>query len=271
LPRAKSRQAAKKLPTLDVRLARLNKPQQNARYYAITLTADAALNVTFATQTIWVGWADGEMRHELRKARWVGAEFAKLWQLLRQPFSYIHTPDELMLFLLGGGNALVEKELADQVFHHQLAADVALPHGRMPGFVGADMFEKSAFRRAPTPKIRMQVIKRDNRRCRICGRRPDDDTDIVLHVHHIHPWNEGGVTDPSNLITLCHTCHNGLMPHKDKELYSYISSGSDEFGSSSAEFKDGVASYRRAGFFGVNAAASKDRDRDSQIKRGGQR
>ena len=39
--------------------------------------------------------------------------------------------------------------------------------------------------------------------------------DIELHVHHIVPWGNGGITEIENLVTLCSTCHDGLDPHFD--------------------------------------------------------
>ena len=119
------------------------------------------------------------------------------------------------------------------------------------GFMGRGMFDETAFRRAPTPKIRMQVLKRDDRRCRICGRRPDDNSDLELHIHHIRPWEKGGITDPSNLITLCHTCHKGLMPHADHQLFDYLSKTPDDPVQAVAQdFRRSVANYRKVGFFG---------------------
>lgn len=89
----------------------------------------------------------------------------------------------------------------------------------------------------------MAVLCRDNRRCRVCGRRPDDDVDIVLEVHHIRPWAKGGATEMSNLITLCHTCHAGLDPHFDRGLFDYV----DPFDATQllSCFERGVANYRR--------------------------
>jgi HNH endonuclease len=240
----------KDTPNLDERLTALNKPREGCLYFAITLTADENFKVVFGTQTQWAGWADPEMRHELREARLVYPEFVKLWIALEQPYAIIHTIDELTLFLVGGGNALVEENLAKQVFGEVLSARVSIPHGPA-GFLGPGMFESTAFRRAPTPKIRMQVLNRDDRRCRICGRRPDDNTDLVLHVHHIRPWEKGGVTDPTNLITLCHTCHSGLMPHEDRSLFEHISDPkyATDFLS---EFAKGVENYRKVGFLGAD-------------------
>jgi hypothetical protein len=96
----------------------------------------------------------------------------------------------------------------------------------------------------------MQVLNRDDRRCRICGRRPDDDTDLVLHVHHIRPWEKGGVTDPTNLITLCHTCHSGLVPHDDHSLFNQMPSDPKYASDFRREFAKRVQNYRKVGFFG---------------------
>src|SRR5262249_38518073 len=80
---------------------------------------------------------------------------------------------------------------------------------------------------APTPKLRMSVLKRDGFRCRLCGRSPDNHVDVELHVHHIRPFGRPseGVTHPDNLTTLCHTCHKGLHPHNDDSLFERIGSG----------------------------------------------
>jgi hypothetical protein len=234
---------------LDTRLKKLNQARPNCQYYAITLTADDDLKVVFAVQTMWVGWADNETRHELRRARSVYGNFVGIWERVGQPYSIIHTVDELTLFLLGGGNALVEKDLAQRVFARLLEPSPSVPDG-LSGFKDRRMFDESAFRRAPTPKVRMQILKRDDRRCKICGRRPDDNSDLELHVHHIRPWAKGGVTDLSNLITLCHTCHNGLTPHFDYSLFDYLQDAKGGIEAKTMEFFKGVANYRKVGFFG---------------------
>ena len=54
--------------------------------------------------------------------------------------------------------------------------------------------------KTPRP-LRNQVIARDMCRCRSCGSRHS------LMVHHIHHRGDGGPTRPSNLLTLCATCH----------------------------------------------------------------
>jgi len=73
--------------------------------------------------------------------------------------------------------------------------------------------------------------------------------DLVLHVHHIRPWEKVGITDPKNLITLCHTCHTGLEPHDDHSLFEYLRPKSnDPVEERLKELLKGVANYRRVGF-----------------------
>jgi hypothetical protein len=165
------------------------------------------------------------------------------------PYSIIYTVDNLILFLAGGGNALVEKTLAERFFPFMLGPSPQVIVGQV-GFKSRELLNESAFRRAPTPKVRMQVLQRDGRRCRICGRRPDDNSDIVLHIHHIRPWEKGGITDPENLITLCHTCHIGLIPHEDHSLFEYLPTTKNDAQKYVQEFLLSVSNYRKAGFFG---------------------
>jgi len=57
--------------------------------------------------------------------------------------------------------------------------------------------------------ISKEIRKRDNNRCRRCGASEDELRKVGSHltVHHIVPRKEGGSNWPSNLITLCITCH----------------------------------------------------------------
>jgi 5'-3' exonuclease len=55
-------------------------------------------------------------------------------------------------------------------------------------------------------KIRFEVFKRDQFKCQYCGASAPD---IVLHVDHINPVNNGGDNDILNLITSCQPCNSG--------------------------------------------------------------
>jgi HNH endonuclease len=87
----------------------------------------------------------------------------------------------------------------------------------------------------------MAALKRDHYRCRICGRGADNSVDLRLHVHHVRPREWGGLTELENLITLCHTCHEGLNPHYERRLEFMVAPfpGLDE-----TEDMEGIRRYR---------------------------
>lgn len=58
-------------------------------------------------------------------------------------------------------------------------------------------------------RLRFIVMRRDNFRCRICGRSPAANPKTTLHVDHVIPWSKGGETIPDNLQTLCSKCNIG--------------------------------------------------------------
>jgi hypothetical protein len=70
-------------------------------------------------------------------------------------------------------------------------------------------------RRLVPPKLRLQVLARDNFKCFLCGRTSDE---TVLHVDHITPVSKGGSNDIEHLATLCQECNLG----KGNQLVSDI-------------------------------------------------
>jgi 5-methylcytosine-specific restriction endonuclease McrA len=56
--------------------------------------------------------------------------------------------------------------------------------------------------------IRVDILRRDGYRCRICG--TPAQPGAPLHVHHLKARVVGGTNDPSNLITLCPPHHRML-------------------------------------------------------------
>jgi hypothetical protein len=58
-------------------------------------------------------------------------------------------------------------------------------------------------------RIRFLVMKRDNFKCKICGKSPATSHGIHLEVDHIYPWSKGGETTVDNFQTLCNICNQG--------------------------------------------------------------
>jgi len=68
--------------------------------------------------------------------------------------------------------------------------------------------EDTANRRRSTipPRLRREVVRRDDHRCQASGCRHT----MYLEVHHRVPSAQGGRTELGNLITLCSGCHREL-------------------------------------------------------------
>jgi len=62
-------------------------------------------------------------------------------------------------------------------------------------------------RRLLNDSLRYDILRRDGFRCQICGATAKDG--YKLHVDHIVPVSKGGLTEPSNLRTLCERCNMG--------------------------------------------------------------
>lgn len=58
-------------------------------------------------------------------------------------------------------------------------------------------------------RLRFIVMRRDNFKCKACGRPPATDHKIILHVDHVKAWANGGETVLENLQTLCSKCNIG--------------------------------------------------------------
>jgi 5-methylcytosine-specific restriction endonuclease McrA len=64
------------------------------------------------------------------------------------------------------------------------------------------------------PAVRLEVVTRDQGRCRICQ------SAMFLHIHHIKYRSEGGDHDLGNLISLCE--HHHSMVHTNKKKYQQM-------------------------------------------------
>ncbi|MDJ0796894.1 MAG: HNH endonuclease [Calothrix sp. MO_167.B12] len=200
-------------------------PNPEAEYYSITFTANSSGEVFSSCYSHFVGWENLDRRIELRAASLVKANrMLSFYRSIGEICLVIDSLEDVAIFLLFGGHGLVEKTVAENALPDQLKPQPCVattPFGR---FKHTLSLPKEVFNRAPSPKQRMRVMQRDDFRCRVCGRRSADYVDVELHIHHIRPWAQGGITQDENLITLCHTCHKGLDPHYNLKLFDLISS-----------------------------------------------
>jgi 5-methylcytosine-specific restriction endonuclease McrA len=68
-------------------------------------------------------------------------------------------------------------------------------------------FDEKTPRESLSRARRFAVFKRDDYRCRLCGRSQADG--IVLHVDHRIPVAKNGSNEDGNLWTLCEDCNLG--------------------------------------------------------------
>lgn len=227
----------------------IDKIDKEADYFALTLIADPDGRIVLGGQSIWVGFdeqIDKGQRVELRTYSIVNVDFiASFWQNEKMPFCVVNDIVDFIQWYNTGGHALIQKQVAQQIIPDQLQPKPVVCTGAY-GFTSFKGITKAIFNKAPTKKKRMEILKRDGYRCRCCGRSPSNHVDIELHVHHIRPFGQRGVTHEDNLITLCSTCHDGLAPHFDWQLFSLLKEDNyqDDISKTTKAYYEGVRQYR---------------------------
>ena len=216
-------------------------------YYALTLTADKAGNIIWSSVSEWVGFGSKVM-WEMRAPGLINQYRVQLaWRAAGQDSTVVRDRASLGRFLRAGGNALVAQSVARQWLPNVLRPVECASVDPFTPSQPLETIARASLAHAPSKKLRMQVLRRDDFRCRICGRRAADYVDIILHVHHIRPHSMGGLTEAGNLITLCHTCHCGLDPHYEAGLLSMVPGTASSMAADLylSDYEEGTRLYRR--------------------------
>jgi len=66
------------------------------------------------------------------------------------------------------------------------------------------------------PRKKLRVLKRDNFRCKFCGKTAND---TQLHIDHITPLSKGGSNNLENLQVLCAECNQAKS---NKTEFAYV-------------------------------------------------
>ncbi len=234
--------------TLNERLSEVSirSPNLEKDYYALTILGEKSGKNYRSFYSHWVRF-DDDQRYEYREPSIIHANrVSARWRNIEERCVVVDDLDDFEIFYLSGGHAVIEQSVAQAAIKPWLEPNLCARDGAA-GFVAIESLPKKATSRAPTPRTRMDILKRDDFRCKICGRRATDYVDIELHVHHIRPWGKGGLTLENNLITLCHTCHKGLDPHFEPRLYRVLnaSNGEDVVADHVRAYWEGVRLYRK--------------------------
>jgi hypothetical protein len=222
-----------------------DKIKPDKEYYSITLSASEDGRIELNGFTVWIGYADDEHKIELRKLDLIKADkMADSWIEWGMPFCVVNKLDDFVRWYFTGGHALIEKDIANRLMSQVLAPSASVKLSNK-GFTSIALLSKDIFKKAPSPKKRMAILKRDKYRCKVCGRSPHNHVDIEIHVHHIRPFGERGLTHEENLISLCDTCHRGLEPHYEWSLYELLDAEKDT-DNERQEYLEEVKQYREA-------------------------
>ena len=229
-------------------VAELGRIDDDSVYYALTLTASPEGVVQWNTQTQFVGSGSRPM-WEMRAASPVIPENMRyLWSGVGERSIVVNSERALMFFMRSGGNAVIAEPLFKEWFGKLLEPVECVPTRLGEGIRSRVTATPAQLQHAPSRKIRMEILKRDEFRCKACGQRPSEDVNVILHVHHVRPFGQGGLTEIHNLLTLCQTCHTGLDPHFEFQLLSMVPDGlvAPDFRAAtpSSDFAGGVRRYR---------------------------
>jgi hypothetical protein len=169
-------------------------PLRDGYYYFFEFSVDSSGKPFRSYQTEFIGWSEGKPRREIRQASEIDAE-AVIDRLTKigTPPMVINKPEDFFLLIMFGGVGLVERCAVPDYLDFGQPKEMARDSSGL-GFRSLDGLPKDKLQHAPTKKLRMKVLKRDNARCLICGRSPVTYVDVELHVHHVIPWGEGGIT-----------------------------------------------------------------------------
>lgn len=195
---------------------------QNAdarKYYLASVKFVDSRNILVSTDTHWIGF---DKQHEIRQINHVDADkIRRMFDFLGYPLGFAKDSDDLFSILSIGGHVLISEELINEHWQEILTPKVAVDTYER-GFVDYNLFATQHKQRFAKSTYRMRIFQRDNFRCRICGVSESDNIHVRLEVHHIKPWEEGGLSDPENLITLCNLCHSGIAIVDREFLYAKI-------------------------------------------------
>jgi len=176
--------------------------------------------VSCAVYTHFVGWSPRNDRWEIREASKI--DYSALRGLVqrhgngeaRRPVRDRDALDEVINDVSG---AAISGEMMRRYLPDLMKPTECLKE--FDTFVPTyDPSEELVGRTVPTRRLRGAVLKRDNRRCAVCGRSPRHHLDLELELHHVLPVRKHGPTVAENLLTLCGACHDGLNPDHDPSL-----------------------------------------------------
>ena len=197
-----------------------NMKPSGSDYYLVSVNPSSS-NVTYASFfSVWNNVKTD--KHEERRIDGVQPEVVlRCFASEGQKVSVVDDATCLHGLINIGGHGLIEKSVMTSHWSEVLVPKLTVAtHGQ--GMIAYDSLPRNQINRVARGTFRIEIMGRDSCQCRICGSSQDDGPHVRLEVHHIKPWEEGGITEPDNLITLCNACHSGIKAINRNLLYKKI-------------------------------------------------
>ena len=174
---ASDRPAGAAKPTEDS-LSRLRAIAQEMRtipsqgkWYALTVLATKDGLANYSWYSEFSGFTKGSPRRELRQPSLVDPrKMADLWKSVGTPCVVVHNRVHLALYLRLGGTCLISREMAEYAFSKWMKPIEVGIVGAIQPSKSVSIASREELQHAPTPKLRTQILKRDDFRCLACGR-----------------------------------------------------------------------------------------------------
>lgn len=192
-----------------------------ANYYLICSVGLENGSIQWSFYSGWDGFTKKTKKQPRRDKRAIvvinAKEVRAALRSLDMPAAVLNSTEDLILYAFTGGNALITDKLCELGLPHLLESAESSFSYTDPGFTAVASKPRDAvWQRKAQKETRKTVLLRDTERCRKCGKARE------IEVHHINPWDHGGLTEPDNLITLCHDCHPQSNFKVDLSLYELI-------------------------------------------------
>ena len=115
-------------------------------------------------------------------------------------FNKLYFPQFVFRYISSGGNSGTQ---------FNTTMDISMLE-RFIGFIDENVKRRKSAagqRALMTPKLRNYIKERDRFTCKHCGNGTEREANLLLEIDHIIPISKGGLTEETNLQTLCWKCN----------------------------------------------------------------
>ena len=228
-------------------------------YYKISLNRSNRKHSYLSLFTRWIGEQDG---NEIRQIDYIDTRKVQedFQNLFGQNISTIENLSELKVFIEVGGHSIINHQLVENHWKELNSPAISIKQEAFHGYIEYDSLLPRHQSKNVNSSYRKEIIERDIKCCQLCKKHQFENDDVQLEIHHIQPWNEGGLTYPENLITLCRKCHLQIKSIDRNYLFKKVGITMPIYGNHFIEIlnnNNNNNSGRKAAYYNANSVTIK--------------